>query len=114
MSDEEPIFISDDNEEEVEELSGSGLEEVAQQYQESLTGTTVMGWPIVKAVEEPLAMEKQPMAEPNIMSHWTNQEWRKAESTQSLGYNGQSVQTKRHQAKVKRDKETEDVKLKNG
>ena len=113
-SDEESILVSDDEEEEeeVEELSGSELEEVIQRHRESTTGR-----PAVRR-EEPSAMVKQPIAEPDALSAITgqrsNREWEEAESTRSLGYNGQSTQTKRHRAKAARDKEAGDAKLRKG
>jgi len=112
-SDEEPILVSGE-EEEVEELSGSELEEEIQRRTEQLAGTTAVEQP---AEESPTTSE-QPTAKPNllsvIMGQRTNQGWKKAESTRSLGYNGQSGRTKRHQAKVARDKETGDAKLRKG
>jgi len=118
-SDEEPIFVSDDSEEEVEELSGSELEEVIQRRAERLAGVATTGQPAARTmVEEPPVMLEQPMTEPDmlsvIMGQRTNQEWKKAESTRSLGYNGQSTRTKRHQAKIMRDKEMGDAKLRKG
>ena len=99
-SDEEPIFISDDDrEEEVEELSGSELEDAIQQCGEGLVGMTTVKQAAARTTvgELPAA---QPIAEdgtPSIlMDRRTNHEWKKAESTWSLGYNGQSAQTKRH------------------
>ena len=103
-SDEGPIFISDDDdedEEEVEELSGSELEEVIQRHSEKLPA----------AAKQPIA-ELSPLSV--IMGKRTNQEWRKAESTRSLRYSGQSARTKRHREKVARDKGVEDAKLRGG
>ena len=117
-SDEEPICISDDDgEEEVEELSGSELEDATWQHGELLAGTTTAKQATAgTAVEELLAA--QPIAEadtPSVLANQrTNQEWKKAESTRSLGYNGQSARTKRHRAKAARDKEMEDAKLRKG
>lgn len=112
-SDEEHIFISDDDDDEeevVEELLGSELEEVAQRHRERLAGTTT--------TKEPSPAPRQPEAEPNtlsiIMGQRTNQEWKKAESTRSLGYNGQSARTKRHREKITRHKEIEDAKVRKG
>ena len=119
-SDEEPIFISDsdEEEEEVEDLSWSEVEEGAQQHREELGGAAAAEQPTAEIAEEPSAMVKQPMAEPNslsvIMGLRTNQEWKEAESTRSLGYNGQSDRTKRHRAKVARDKEVNDARLRKG
>ena len=105
VSDDEPIFISDNDEdeedEEVEVLSGSELEEVVQQHEEWLVGKATIGQTVARtATEEPPAMPKQLVAESVVltitMDQRTNQEWRKIESTRSLGYNGQSTQTKRH------------------
>lgn len=111
-SDEEPIFISDDDDDEevVEELSGSELEEVIQRHREQLGGTTT--------TEESSPAPRQLEAEPNmlsiIMGQRTNQEWKKAESTRSLGYNGQSFRMKRHREKIARDKEVEYAKARKG
>lgn len=114
-SDDEPIFVSDSGEEEdVEELSGSELEEVIQRR---LARATEVGQPVART-EELSATVKRPIVEPNalsvIMGPQTSQKWKRAESTRSLGYNGQSVRTKRHRAKVARDKEEEDAKLRKG
>lgn len=122
-SDEEPTFVSDSNEEEeeeeeVKELSGSELEEVIQRHRGGSAGATAVEQPAAGTMEEPSAMVKQPMAEPNtlsvIMHPRTNQKWKEVESTRSLGYNGQSARTKRHRAKVVREKELEDAKLRKG
>ena len=101
-SDDEPIVISDDDtegEEEVEELSGSELEEVLQ-----------------RCLETPEAI-LQSNAETNrystIMRKRTEKDWKKAESCRSLGYNGQSARTKRHHEQLVRGKEKEDAKLRN-
>jgi len=116
-SDEEPILVSDGSEEEVEELSGSELEEVIQRHRERLAGASMEETPVART-EESSATVKRQMAEPDALSvittPRTNHEWKKAESTRSLGYNNQSVRTKRHRAKVARDKETEDAKLRKG
>lgn len=123
-SDEEPIFISEE-EEEVEDLSESELEEVIRRNRERLGGTTTVEWPVVEVVEEwatdePLVMleAEQPKAEPGafsvIMGKRSDQEWKRAESTRSLGYNGQSSRTKRRREKAARDEETEDQKLRDG
>lgn len=98
---------------------GSELEEVIQRHTERLVGVVTMGQPAVRTMaEEPPAMLEQPMTEPDmlsvIMGQRTNQEWKKVESTRSLGYNGQSTRMKRHRAKIMRDKETGDVKLRKG
>ena len=110
-SDEEPLFISEE-EEEVEDLLESELEEVIQQNRERSQGTTMVEQPVVGVVEE------QPEAEPGafstIMGQWTTQEWKRAESTRSLGYNGQSSRTKRCREKAARDEEREDEKLRKG
>ena len=106
-SDEEPIFISDSDEEEdkVEELSGNELEELIQQNLKRLTGTNMVGQPAGTAKEPLSAMASMQLkGEPNmfsiVMKKQTNQEWKGVESTQSLGYNGQSDQTKRHLLKL--------------
>lgn len=121
--DEEPIFISDSDgegeDEEVEVLSGSELEEAIQRHGEWSAGKATMRHTAAGTMmDEPPAMQKQPIAESVVLSitmdQRTNQEWRKMESTRSLGYNGQSARMKRHRAKVARDKETEDAKLRNG
>ena len=81
-SDEEPIVISDsdEEEEEVKDLSWSEVEEVAQQRREGLGGAVAAEQPTAEIVEEPSAMVKQPMAEPNslsvIMGLRTNQQWK--------------------------------------
>ena len=121
-SDGEPILISDDDEDkEVEELLGSELEEVIRQDRERLVGATAVEQQAASVTEETSAKLEatvQPEAESSIpsviMGKRTNQEWRKAESARSLGYNGQSAQTKRRQDKATRDKETEDKKLRKG
>ena len=120
-SDEEPIFISDSDEEEdeVEELSGNELEELIQQNLKRLTGTNMVGQPAGTAKEPLSAMAStQLKAEPNafsvVMKKRTDQEWKGVESTRSLGYNGRSDRTKRHLDKKARDKETEDAKMRKG
>lgn len=123
-SDEDLISISDDSEEEedVEELSGSELEEVIQRNREKLKGAAGMGEDerAGGVMEGQLAMLKaaQPKAESDalsiVMGRRTNQEWRKAESTRSLGYNGQSSRTRRRYEKASRDKETENANLRKG
>lgn len=121
-SDEEPIVVSDDDkeeeEEEVEVLSGSELEETIRQHSERSRSTTTMEEPATRTTEELTVAVKRPISELNtlsvIMGPRTNQDWKKAESTRSLGYNGQSVRTKRHHAKVARDKEMENTKLRKG
>lgn len=114
-SDDEPIFVSGSDEEEVEELSGSELEELIQRR---LTRVVKVDQPAARMMEEPSATVKWPIAEPNalsaIMGPETNQKWKRAESTRSLGYNGQSDRTKRHHAKVARDREERDVQLRKG
>lgn len=69
-------------------------------------------------MEELLAMLRQLEVEPNtlsvVMGKWTNQEWKKVESTWSLEYNDKFAWMKRHQAKIVRDKETEDEKMRKG
>jgi hypothetical protein len=120
-SDEEPIIVSDDDkeeEEEVEMLSGSELEETIQQHSERSGSTTTMEQPVTGTTEELTAAVKPLITELNtlsvIMGPRTNQDWKKAESTRSLGYNGQSGRMKRHHAKVARDKEMENAKLRKG
>lgn len=120
-SDEEPIFVSDDDEGEVEELSGSELEEAVRQGREGSEGTTVMSQSATTVSEGPPAMlgaTVTPKADPNpfsaIMGQRTNHEWKKAERTRSLGYNGQSDRTKRRQEKALRDKEKIDAELRKG
>ena len=117
-SNKEPVFISDDDgEEEVEKLSGSELEDTIWQCGEGLVGMTTMKQAAVRTTvgelpaAQPIAGDGTPSV---LMDRWTNHKWKKAESTRSLGYNGQSAQTKRHRAKVMRDQETEDAKLRKG
>ena len=119
-SDEEPDFVSEDEgeEEDVEELSGSELEE-AQRHAEQVAGTTTAERIAAGTmVEVSPATLKWPIAESDalsaIMDQRTDRDWKKAENTRSLGYNGQSARTKRLREKVARDKETEDVKLRKG
>lgn len=104
-------------------MSGSELEEVIWQNRERLRGTAGVGVDEEQAVgvtEEPPAILKaaQAKAESNtlsvVMSQRTNQEWKKAKSTWSLGYNSHSSQTRRRCKKVVRDKETENAKLREG
>ena len=77
-SDKEPLFISEE-EEEVEDLLESELEEVIQRNRERSQGTTTVEQPVIGVVEE------QPEAEPGtfstIMGQRTTQEWKRAEST---------------------------------
>lgn len=121
-SDEEQIDASGDNEvEEVEELSGSELEEVIQRNRERFTGKAAIAWPVARATERLPAMLKatvQQKSEPSpfsdIMGKRTNREWKKAENTRSLGYSGHSARTRRRQEKAMRDKEAEDAKLREG
>jgi len=84
---------------------------VLQRDREKLAGAT-------EGLSVMLEATGQPKAEPNmlsvIMGQQTNQEWKKAESTQSLGYNGQSAWMKRHQEKAMRDREMKDAKLREG
>jgi len=98
-SSDEPIVISDDESEEefVEELSGSELEEVAR-----------------KCLGTPEAASKssaEPSVHSAIMHKQTKKDWKKAESRRSLGYNGQSERTKRHHVRLAQEKEKEDAKL---
>ena len=94
-SDEEPCVIGNDNTEgeDVEELSGSELEEVIQNNRERLVGTAAAEQPMVEVLQI-LKAATQPKAKLNtlsaIMGQQTSQEWKKVEKTQSLGYNGQS------------------------
>ena len=117
-SGDEPIVISDDDdsEEVVEELSGSELEDAIQQHRDRSTAMAIVGQPVIPVVAEPPAM--QPVTEPSALSAIegprTNQEWRKAESVRSLGYNGQSARTKRRKEKLTRDKEKKDAQLREG
>ena len=77
----------------VEDLSGSELEDIIQQHRERSVATVTVGQPVMLVAAKPLMM--QPVTEPSalsaIMGLQTNQEWRKAESNRSLGYNGQSA-----------------------
>lgn len=41
----------------------------------------------------------------------TRREWKKAEANRSLGYNGHAARTKRHHAKLARDREVKDAKM---
>lgn len=73
------------------------MEEVIRWNRERLAETMAAALPAAGAMEEPLKMLEatvQLRAELNmhstIMGQQTNQEWKRAESTQSLGYNGQS------------------------
>jgi hypothetical protein len=100
-SDEEPIIISDDNseEEEVEELSESELGERGQGHLQS------------PGVTSPLNTE--PNAHSAISCKHTQKDWKKAESSRSLGYNGQSARTKRRMEQLAREKEKKNAKLRN-
>ena len=101
----------------MEELLGSELEEVIQNNRERLVGTAAAEQPMVEVLQI-LEAATQPKAKPNtlsaIMGQQTSQEWKKVEKTQSFGYNGQSSRTKRCWEKATRDKELEDVKLREG
>ena len=100
-SDDEPIVISSEDNDggEVEELSGSELEEVVQERLRKLEAT-------------PQASDK-PDAYSVITRKQTQKDWKKAESHRSLGHNGQSARTKRHHDWLAREKEKEDEKLRN-
>ena len=117
-SDGGPILIGDSDEEVVEELSGSELEEAVQKNMERSARRTVEQQPAAAAMEEPSATPEaatQSEVKPDMISVITGQrsqkEWDKAESSRSLRYNGRSARSKRHREKKARDKETEDAKL---
>ena len=116
-SDEELAATSGGSEDEVDELSGSELEEVIQQNRERSVRGMAAGQPALDTAEPSLTAEN-PAAKhdrfPIIMASRSNQEWTKAESTWSLGYNGQAPQMKRHREKAARDKEAENAKLRKG
>ena len=80
-----------------------------------VAATVTVGMPVAA---KPLAAVKQPMTERDSLSAITgprtNQEWKKAESKQSLGYNDQSARTKRRKDKLARDKEKGDLQLREG
>ncbi|KAF9649985.1 hypothetical protein BDM02DRAFT_3260022 [Thelephora ganbajun] len=87
-----------EEEEEVEELSGSELEMVVQKC--------------LKTLEVTSQSSAETDAFSTIMRKQAKKDWKKAESHRSLGYNGQSVRTKRHHKQLAR-KEKEDAKLRN-
>ena len=99
-SDNEPIVISDScsEDEEIEEFV-NGLPEVMQEHPEELKAVSQLS---VKPSRYSIISKKQ-----------TKGDWRKAESHHSLGYNGQSARTKRYHEQAAREKEKEDVKLRN-
>ena len=125
-SDEEPILVSDE-EEDIDELSGSELEEIMRlnrEKGEELPDVTDTGGlstqPPTDTTDTEVVLETPEGPEPGVdalsivMAKRTNQEWKRAETTRSLGYNGRSKRTKRHQAKLARDKETENAKVRKG
>ena len=100
-SSDEPIVISSEDSDggEVEELSGSELEEVVQEC--------------LRKLEAALQASDKPDAYSLITCKQTQKDWKKAESHHSLGYNGQSVWTKRHHDWLAWEREKEDEKLRN-
>ena len=116
-SDEEVDSLSNDSDEEVEELTGSELEGMIQRNRGESAGVRVAteGLPAPSAkLEAPVQQRTEPAAVSVIMGQRTNREWKKAENARSLGYNGRSVRTKRRHEKAMRDKEAEDAKLRKG
>lgn len=111
-SDKEPILIDDgDDDEVVEELSGSGLEEAIRQNMGESRGETGEERPAVVAMEKPSATSEaatQSKATRNafsvIMAPRSRKEWDKAESNRSLGYSGLSARTKRHREQAARER----------
>lgn len=111
-SDKELILIEDsDDDEVVEELSGSGLEEAIRQNMGKSRGETGEERPAVVAMEKPSATSEaatQSKATRNafsvIMAPRSRKEWDKAESNRSLGYSGLSARTKRHREQAERER----------
>jgi len=64
-----------------------------------------------KEIEHEIQLLNEPSPFEVLMVHRTQEDWKKAESNRSLGYNGNSGRNQRRRDKKARDKEDRDAKL---